>query len=535
VSRSPNRPSTAEAPDLQHLQHRVRFLLTGSIVLSNLIGAVAVAVIIIVVVPRSTPLSDAEIVANVIAVPVYVLVAIVVGVLLGSRSVLAGLGWVAEDRDPDEAEQRAALRAPLRLLAVQGTLWGIAVVVFTVLNGILDPESIPRVCFSVFAAGVITCANTYLSSEYILRPVAARALAAHPPERLLVPGMTARALTAWAVGSGIPIVGLMAIAVFALAQGDTSAGQLSVAILVLGGTTLAVGLLLSVQAVRAAVDPIRDIRGALGRVERGELDIRVGVYDGSEVGLLQAGFNRMVEGLAERERIRDLFGRHVGEDVASAALAARTSSRVVELGGEERDVAVVFVDIIGSTALASDRPPAEVVALLNRFFAVVVEVVTDHGGFVNKFEGDGALAVFGAPTDLVDPAAAALGCARELAARLVAEVPECPAGIGASAGHAVAGNIGAEQRFEYTVIGDPVNEAARLTELAKTLPGHVAASAAAVARAGPGEARRWSHGDAVELRGRATPTTIATPTDVPVVVEGDHCPHRGDGHRPNGE
>lgn len=91
---------------------------------------------------------------------------------------------------------------------------------------------------------------------------------------------------------------------------------------------------------------------------------------------------------------------------------------MVELGGEERDVGVVFVDIIGSTALASDRPPAEVVALLNHFFAVVVEVVTDHGGFVNKFEGDGALAVFGTPGPIWSsppPAAATLGCARELA------------------------------------------------------------------------------------------------------------------------
>lgn len=504
---SPRPDQTAtEASDLRHLQHRLRFLLTGSIVLSNLIGAVAVAVIITVVVPRSTPLSDAEIVANAIAVPVYVLVAIVVGVLLGSRSVLAGLGWVAEDRDPDPSEQRAALRAPLRLLAVQGTLWGIAVVVFTVLNGILDPESIFRVCFSVFAAGVITCANTYLSSEYILRPVAARALAAHPPERLLVPGMTARALTAWTVGSAVPIVGLMSIAIFALAKGDTSADQLSVAILALGGTTLAVGLLLSLQAVRAAVDPIRDLRGALGRVERGELDTQVQVYDGSEVGLLQAGFNRMVRGLAERERIRDLFGRHVGEDVAIAALDGE-----FELGGEVREVAALFVDIIGPTALAAERPPAEVVALLNRFFEVVVEAVTAHGGFVNKFEGDGALAVFGAPTDLDDPAGAALGCARELAARLEAEVPECPAGIGASAGPAVAGNIGAEQRFEYTVIGDPVNEAARLTELAKTLPGRVAASADTVARARSEEARRWCPGETVDLRGRAHPTTVATP------------------------
>ena len=119
---------------------------------------------------------------------------------------------------------------------------------------------------------------------------------------------------------------------------------------------------------------------------------RVAVSDGSEVGLLQAGFNRMVAGLEERERLRDLFGRQVGEDVARRAL-----ERGVELGGEERDVAVLFVDLVGSTQLAAERPPAEVVALLNAFFGAVVAVVGAHGGAVNKFEGDAALCVFGAP------------------------------------------------------------------------------------------------------------------------------------------
>ena len=121
----------------------------------------------------------------------------------------------------------------------------------------------------------------------------------------------------------------------------------------------------------------------------------------------------MVGGLRERERIHDLFGRHVGEDVARAAL-----EQDVELGGETREVSVLFVDIVGSTTLASEREPDEVVELLNSFFAVVVEVVRDHGGWVNKFEGDAALAVFGAPTPLERHADCALAAARTLAERL---------------------------------------------------------------------------------------------------------------------
>ena len=151
-------------------------------------------------------------------------------------------------------------------------------------------------------------------------------------------------------------------------------------------------------------------------------------------------------------------------------------------------MAVLFVDLVGSTALAARRPPTEVVALLNSFFAIVVEAAERHGGWVNKFEGDAALCVFGAPTATDDAAGDALAAARELRDRLAAELPELDAGIGVSAGRAVAGNIGAEERFEYTVIGDPVNEAARLCELAKKRPERVLASDAALERAGDGRA-----------------------------------------------
>ncbi len=152
--------------------------------------------------------------------------------------------------------------------------------------------------------------------------------------------------------------------------------------------------------------------------------------------------------------------------------------RGIELGGEELEVAVLFVDLVGSTSMAAERPPQEVVALLNEFFGVVVEVVEDHGGWINKFEGDAALAVFGAPLPLDDAAGCALAAgARRSRSGIEADLDGLEAGIGVSAGRAVAGNVGAESRFEYTVIGDPVNEAARLCELAKEADGRVLASA----------------------------------------------------------
>jgi len=192
-------------------------------------------------------------------------------------------------------------------------------------------------------------------------------------------------------------------------------------------------------------------------------------------------------------------------------VARRALERGAELGGQERDVAVLFVDLVGSTQLAITRGPGEVVKVLNEFFNVVVDTVQKHGGFVNKFQGDAALCIFGVPIEHPDASGAALAAARELHDELLNELGQNDFGIGVSAGRAIAGHIGAQARFEYTVIGDPVNEAARLTELAKFEPGHVLASAVAVAGAPDAEALGWEVGEIKELRGRSTPTQLARP------------------------
>src|SRR5205823_13459957 len=140
--------------------------------------------------------------------------------------------------------------------------------------------------------------------------------------------------------------------------------------------------------------------------------------------------------------------------------------------GETREVSALFVDVIGSTSLAQQRPATEVVTLLNELFGLVVSCAAANGGWVNKFEGDAALCVFGAPDDQPDHAARALRAARQLRHDLSdwRQRGGLDAAVGVSSGTAVAGNVGSEQRYEYTVVGDPVNEAARLSEVAKARP-----------------------------------------------------------------
>lgn len=399
---------------------------------------------------------------------------------------------------------------PWRLTRMQIGQWTIALLLLTPAYALVDPETVPKIAFTIAFGGITICAFSHLFSEFALRPASARALETGGRPNVRLGGVVGRTLLAWILGTGVPVAGLMIVAAYSLTSHDTTLPQLVIAVLGLGAITLFFGLLLILLNARATVAPIRSVKSGMSRIEEGNLDTRVVVYDGTELGELQSGFNRMADGLRERERIRDLFGRHVGQDVAEAALVAP-----LRLGGEERDVAIFFVDLVGSTELAAARPPGEVVDLLNRFFEVVVDEVDRHGGFVNKFEGDAALAIFGAPRDLPDAAGHALAAARAIRRRLPIEVPECHAAIGVAAGTAVAGNVGARERFEYTVIGDPVNEAARLSELAKTIPGALIASDRAVDAADPWESRLWMLGDAVTLRGRVVPTRLAMPVDTP--------------------
>lgn len=425
--------------------------------------------------------------------------------VVGAPRVHRALDWTVRGTDPTPDERDRTLKLPMLMFAMSATLW-IIPAVFIFFYDLRISEVFAWIVFTeVLASGAATAAVSYLLNTRLLRQATARVLEIAPPEAGVGHSVAARALIGWLLTSALPALGALGVAAFA-PWTQPSLNRLSATAILMGAGFLAVGLFAAVLFAKSVGEPLRHVTTALRDIEAGNLDVRIPVEDSGELGQVQAGFNRMVVAMREREQLRDLFGRHVGEDVARQAL-----EHGVQLGGEEIEAAALFVDVIGSTTLAATRSPGEVVTALNRFFEVVVEVVDAHGGLVNKFEGDAALCIFGAPLRLDDPAAAALSAAREMVGRLKVEVPELDAGVGVSQGLVIAGNIGATQRLEYTVIGDPVNEAARLTEQAKERPERVVASQRIVERATADERQRWTFLEPLTLRGRLEPTVLAVP------------------------
>lgn len=384
---------------------------TVALIVAHGLGALDVFVLLWWVLPQPAHHDWAgALVANLVAFAVLVPLGMVLGPVLGRRRAAPWRHWLRSERPPSPAEQLAVLREPWRCTTMNATFWIVSAVAFGAINAPTSPDVAEHVVATILMGGLTTCAIGYLLVERLMRPVVAQALSAGPPPRQVAPGVQGRLVLAWLFATGVPLLGLALLGVHILAVGDVSATRAGASVLVLAVAALGVGLVAAVVSARSVADPVCAVRDAMGRLEAGELDVDVAVDDGSEIGLLQSGFNRMAAGLRERERLRDLFGRHVGEEVARAAL----NDGAIKLGGESREVAVLFVDLVGSTSLAATHQPQLVVALLNRFFAVVVDVIDRHGGWVNKFEGDGAMCIFGAPLPHEDAAGAALAWLRML-------------------------------------------------------------------------------------------------------------------------
>lgn len=474
--------------------------------LANVVGAVVLLVEYLVVLPFPDEVSTPAIVRdNVVLGLICVGVSWLVLATVGGSRTHRALAWTVRGTVPTPAERDLTLNLPWWLFWVQAASWLASCVVFFAANADISTRFAVQMAGAVLVGGSATVATSYLLTMRLFRPATARVLEVAPPEHGWAAGVGERAVFTWLLTTGVPVLGLVLMVAFA-GESGVPLDKLVLGGVVVGGGALVTGLFATVLFAKSVGEPLRELTHALAEVEKGDLSVSVTVDDAGEIGQLQAGLNKMVATLQEREQLRDLFGRHVGEDVARLAL-----QQGVALGGEEREAAALFVDVIGSTRLATQRTPAEVVAALNRFFEVVVDVVGGHGGLVNKFEGDAALCIFGAPLELPDPAGAALAAARVMAQRLRAEVPDLDAGIGVSHGLVIAGNVGSAARLEYTVIGDPVNEAARLTEQAKARPERVVASQRIVDRAHPDEGSRWRLLEPLLLRGRAEETMLAVP------------------------
>jgi adenylate cyclase len=482
-----------------------RALLVSGAIVPTAFGATAIAVLTFWALPTGAALGERHVLLqNVVVCAIYTLIAVPIGAVWGYL-------WLTLPADADEAlGRRTLLVLPVRMAIIHATVWTAAALMLVAIN-VATPWLAATLGVSVLLGGAVTAPLSYWWCTRALRPVYAQLLTRHPLTKPRGPGLRIRAVGAWVVGTGMPLMALLLVAASALVV-HYPGHRLTWVVLALGGCAVASGLAITAFIGATTADPIDEVRRGMQRVERGDFDVSVPVFDASELGLLQAGFNTMASGLRERERLRDLFGRHVGRDVARLAEeSASEDGRQVEMGGTNCEVAVLFIDLIGSTQLAVRLPPDDLVAMLNEFFAAVVDSVEHHNGWVNKFEGDAALAVFGAPVRTEDAAGDALAAACDLHKRLNSSETTV-AGIGVSAGRVVAGNIGEPRRYEYTVIGDPVNEAARLSEFAKQ-SGGIAASGAALQRASSAEAARWRITESRMLRGRDTETDVAVPVD----------------------
>jgi class 3 adenylate cyclase len=297
----------------------------------------------------------------------------------------------------------------------------------------------------------------FFAVEQVVRPVLrdiATALPADAAPAAPGPSLRARLL---AVLPAINVITAVTADMFA-GGGQRDLADLVIIVLIATAVAATISLILTLLLASSISGPIVELREAAKRLGAGDFTVRVPVVTTDETGDLARSFNEMAAGLEERERIREAFGTYVDREVAEHILKEGTS-----LEGEEVELTMMFIDIRDFTGYAERAPAPDVVATLNRLWERIVPIVHEHGGHVDKFVGDGLLAVFGAPRRLDDHADQALAAAVEIATGVETEFrAEVQIGIGLNSGTVVAGNVGGAGRLEFSVIGDSVNVAARV-------------------------------------------------------------------------
>jgi adenylate cyclase len=442
----------------RQLAARLRRQLIGTMLVANLSGAAVVFAFLVALLPEPGGIIHLDALTAVLGV--YIVVALPVAVAWSARRSEVYWRWLREERQPDPHERELALREPQRGLIVAATGWAIAAVLFAAIEAADSGSSheASDVGLTILLGGVTTCTVTYVLAEWVLRPVFTRVLAAGPPAEPVGPSVGLRLVIGWALATGVPVLGIAAVAISALSGEHRDIDTLAVSALILAVAALLAGLVATLAIAKTLARSIHSVREAFARIRGGDYDARVEVDDGGEIGLLQVGFNEMADSVRERERIREAFGTYLDRDVAEHILREGTS-----LSGEEVEVTLLFMDVRDFTAFAEHSSAPEVVATLNRLWECVVPIIHAHGGHVDKFVGDGLLAVFGAPRRQENHADQGLAAATEIERAVHEWFPEgLEIGIGLNSGMVVAGNVGGAGRLEFSVIGDPVNVAARV-------------------------------------------------------------------------
>ena len=303
------------------------------------------------------------------------------------------------------------------------------------------------------------------------------------------------------VGTGLAVAGL---------SSDSKSGlrELGFDVALAVGFAFTASLGLTLLLAGSILGPLRELIRATRRVAENQLDEPVPVTSTDETGELTESFNDMVEAVGEREKLREAFGAFVDPNLTERVLEEGT-----DLKGEEVEVSVMFLDVEDFTAFSEDTEPHEVVSELNRLFEAAVPCVHDNGGHIDKFVGDGLIAVFGAPERQPDHAERAVAAARQIVEKVNGDDDRgdgLHVGVGVNTGQVIAGTVGGGGRLDFTVIGDTVNTAARVEQLTRQCDSDLLITEATRA-ALDGDGGDWDELPDVQLEGKREPVKVYAP------------------------
>jgi len=384
---------------------------------------------------------------------------------VGAKRVRPIVDWMDGHGDA-LAAWRSAVEAPRELtfnLGWQPFLFvGAPVAIFATIVADLEPYSAVVIFAGTAVAIAYAAILHFFSYEQFLRPVMAD-IVDELPARFT--GAPAGVPLRWKLLGALPLINVITgvVASGLSTDGTAELSDLGLDVVVAVLVAFTISLELTVLVTRSVLQPVERLLETTKAVKEGDLDARVPITSGDELGQLAGSFNEMMEGLSEREALREAFGAYVDPDVAERVLE---EGELIE--GQEREVTILILDVWNFTEFAEGSSARETVAFLNDMFGIAVPCVVEHGGHANKFLGDGLLAVFGAPQRQDDHADRAVAAGRAIATSLIEHFGAgVRFGIGVNSGPVVVGSVGGGGRLEFAVIGDPVNVAARVENLTR--------------------------------------------------------------------
>jgi adenylate cyclase len=369
--------------------------------------------------------------------------------------------WIGGERSSEQTAEawHVAVSLPIELIR-RDFIVPVVVTVITVAVAVAVLQLSWLAFFPIAIAALATAAYAgtlhYLALELAMRPILFDINSAlDRPVRIDRPVVPLRVKL---LGS-LPLINVITgLVVAALTADGGGTDALGVAVLITLFVSFTISFELTVLLTRSILRPIEDLEAATERIRQGRFDEHVPVTTSDEFGELSSAFNQMVDGLAERERLREAFGTYLDEEVAQHLI-----SEDFEPGGEEVEVSLVFCDVRDFTTAAAEASAPETVTRLNELFECIVPIVARHRGHIDQFLGDAVLAVFGAPERIPKHADRAVQCAVELARTINSRRPGgFEVGVGVNTGSVVAGSIGGAGRLSFSVIGDAVNLAERV-------------------------------------------------------------------------